>query len=151
MWSLQGRRAFYLTNGCQASKVVTFDNLRELIVVEEFKNRLPEKIVIYLSEQKVTRVTDAAVLADEFLLTHKSVFSPPVGHDLGPIGWSPRSPKRSYRNPTAATGDTGERVCFYCQQQGHLIGVCPTRREKEQVKNVNTPFPNGFIHTKPHR
>ena len=35
-----------------------------------------------LSEQKVTRVTEAAVLADEFLWTHKSVFSPPVCHDL---------------------------------------------------------------------
>ncbi|KAK0141255.1 hypothetical protein N1851_021770 [Merluccius polli] len=135
---------------CQASKVATFDNLRELIVLEEFKNRLPEKIVIYLSEQKVTCVTDAAVLADEYLLTHKSVFSPPVCHDLVPIGRSPRSPKNSYRNPTAATGDTEERVCFYCHEQGHLIAVCPTLRRKEPCKSVKTPFPIGFIHTKPH-
>ena len=60
---------------CQASKVATFDNFRELILLEESKNRLPEKIVIYLNEQKVTCFTDAAVLADEFLLTDKSVFS----------------------------------------------------------------------------
>ena len=79
---LHGRRAFYLIKWCQASRVVAFHNLRELIVLEEVKNRLPERIVIYLSEQKVTRVTEAAVLADEFLWTHKSVFSPPVCHDL---------------------------------------------------------------------
>lgn len=62
-------------------------------MLEEFKNRLPEKIVVYLNEQKVTCLTDAAILADEFLLTHNSVFSPPVCRDPIPIGQSPRSPK----------------------------------------------------------
>ncbi len=32
-------------------------------------------MVVYLSEQKVNSLSQAAVLADEFVLTHKGVFS----------------------------------------------------------------------------
>lgn len=53
------------------------EDLRELILLEEFKSLLAEKIVIYLNKQKVTSLAAATVLADEFLLPHKSVFSPP--------------------------------------------------------------------------
>ena len=47
--------------------------MRELILLEEFKKCLPEQIVVYLNEQKVALVTKVSVLADQFLLTHKSV------------------------------------------------------------------------------
>ncbi len=36
---------------CDASKVTTFDQLKELLLVEEFKNCISEKIVVYLNEQ----------------------------------------------------------------------------------------------------
>ena len=52
------------------------DDLRELILLDDFKHWLPEKIMVYLNEQKVTSLSTAAVLADEFTLTHKTVFSP---------------------------------------------------------------------------
>lgn len=60
---------------CVASKVNDFSSLRELILLEEFKNCLPERVVVYLNEQKETSLSQAAVLADEFVLTHKNVFS----------------------------------------------------------------------------
>ena len=61
---------------CKSSKVTDFAQLRELMLLEEFKKWLPERIVLYLSGQRVTTVAEAAVLADEFVLTHKcfSVF-----------------------------------------------------------------------------
>ncbi len=57
-------------------KISTFEQLKELILIEEFKNCVSEKIVVHLNEQKVTSLTDAAIVADEFVLTHKVVFSP---------------------------------------------------------------------------
>ncbi len=51
-----------------------FVQLRELVLLEEFKKCLPERIVMYLNEQKVVSLAEAAVLADEFALTHESVF-----------------------------------------------------------------------------
>lgn len=44
------------------------------IRLEEFMKCLPEQVVVYLNKQKVTLLTKAAVLVDEFTLTHKAVF-----------------------------------------------------------------------------
>ena len=46
-------------------KANDFNSLRELILLEEFKKCLPDRIVVYLSEQKVSSLSSAAVLADE--------------------------------------------------------------------------------------
>ena len=46
-----------------------------LVLLKEFKSHLPEKVVIYLNGQKVMSINAAAVLADEYTLMHKSVFS----------------------------------------------------------------------------
>ena len=59
---------------CSASQAVTFNQLRELVLLEEFKSCLPEPIVVYLNEQKVDSVYQAAVAADEFVLTHNMTF-----------------------------------------------------------------------------
>lgn len=146
MWSLQGRNACFLTNG--ARPVDTLDKLPELMLLEEFKKRLPEKIVIYLNEQKVTSLKAAAVLADEFALTHKSVFSPHVRHDSVVADRKAKSPKGYHRNPTT-TADAETRECFYCHEQGHLIAVCPTLKKKQHTRNVKTPSPIALIQTKP--
>ncbi|KAI2644884.1 Tethering factor for nuclear proteasome STS1 [Labeo rohita] len=55
-------------------EVADFSSLRGLLLLEEFKSCLPERVVTYLNEQKVSSVSQAAVLADEFVLTHKNVF-----------------------------------------------------------------------------
>lgn len=50
-------------------------DLRELVLMEDFKKCLSEHIVVYLNEQKVSKLSSAAVLADEFVLSHRTVFS----------------------------------------------------------------------------
>ncbi len=66
---------------CAADKIDTLEQLKELILLEEFKNCLSEKIVVYLNEQKVSSLSEAAVFSDEFVLTHRVVFSP-VKHNV---------------------------------------------------------------------
>ena len=61
---------------CSACKVTTFEQLKELLLLEEFKNCIADRIVVYLNEQKVSLLGEAAVFADEYVLTHKTVFSP---------------------------------------------------------------------------
>lgn len=58
-----------------ASKVTDFVQLQELILLEEFKNCIPESIVMHINEQKIGSLSDAAVVADEFALTHRTLFS----------------------------------------------------------------------------
>lgn len=89
----------------QASEVKEFAQLRELVLLEDFKGCLPERVVVYLNEQKVVSLGKAAVLADEFALTHKRGFSPPLrrGSRVLPEAWG--SPPRSRRSPTVAAVD----------------------------------------------
>lgn len=47
-----------------ASKAEDFTQLRELILLEEFKTCLPENIVVYLNEQRLGLLSKAAVLAE---------------------------------------------------------------------------------------
>lgn len=59
---------------CLALKASNYDSLRELVLLEDFRKCIPERVVLYLNEQKVSSLAFAAVLADEYVLTHKSSF-----------------------------------------------------------------------------
>jgi len=55
---------------CTASEVSTFEGLSNLIVLEQFKNSVSDQVATYINERKVKSPIDAAVLADEYRLTH---------------------------------------------------------------------------------
>jgi len=59
---------------CASKQVETKEQLRDLVLLEEFKNCAPEGLVTYLNEQKISKLCEAAIMADEFALTHKGVF-----------------------------------------------------------------------------
>lgn len=86
---------------CQASKVKDFAQLRELVLLEDFNKCLPEHVVIYLNEQKVESLANAAVLTDEFALTHKSVYSSLTRQDpiVSPGMGRARSPQVPHAQP----------------------------------------------------
>lgn len=46
-------KGIMLDSWCSACKADDFASARELILLEEFKNCLPERIVVYLNEEKV--------------------------------------------------------------------------------------------------
>lgn len=60
---------------CLSSKTDTFEQLCELVLLEDFKKSVPEKVAQHLNEQKVTTLAEAVVSADEFALTHRKLFS----------------------------------------------------------------------------
>ncbi len=55
------------------------------MLMEDFKNALQEKMVMFLNEQMVTSLSKAAVLVDEFVLTHKNVFVSSSRSDRTPV------------------------------------------------------------------
>ena len=59
---------------CAAGKVTSFDGLCELIVLEQFKDVIPQRVATYVNEQKPSTTLRAAELADDFVLTHKGSF-----------------------------------------------------------------------------
>lgn len=56
---------------CTSMKVTTNEQLRELILLEEFKHCAPNAVAMYLNEHKVSKLLDAALMADEFVLTRR--------------------------------------------------------------------------------
>ena len=51
-----------------------YTRLCELLLIEEFKNCLPNEVKTYLDENKVETLHRAATLADNYTLTHQKVF-----------------------------------------------------------------------------
>jgi len=82
----------HFTRWCSASEVKDFDDLCNSMVLEQFKNSVPERIAMYISEQKVRTAGEAAALADDYFLTHRSrgdvdvLTCPGAGRDVAPTG-----------------------------------------------------------------
>lgn len=72
---------------------------------------------MYLNEQKVVFLAEAAVLADEFSLTHKSVSVRDMRHEKPVLDNKTRSPKASQRY-TPVVGEA--RACFLPSQAQSL-------------------------------
>ncbi len=119
---------------CTASKASDFDSLRELMLLEEFKGCLSERVVVYLNEQKVTTLSHAAVLADEFVLTHKNVFSSvrPEKLQIDSL--------QSHTSRFSPPRNKEERECFYCHKKGHVIADCLALKRKQQPQPKSVGF-----------
>lgn len=60
----------------KSSKATSYGELCDLLVLEQFKNTVSEQIATHLSERGVLKPMDAAVMADNYALTHKHGFGP---------------------------------------------------------------------------
>lgn len=122
---------------CASTKITTLEGLQELILLEDFKSCLPESIVVHLNEQRVFKLSDAAIHADEFVLTHKTVFPVMRAHKAPFIADVGRE-KRMLRGNFVRADDEAntlkrpdkKRACFYCLDPGHLITNCKAWQQK---------------------
>jgi hypothetical protein len=130
---------------CASQKAETKEQLRELVLLEEFKNCVPEAVATYLSEQRVARIGDAAVLADEYVLAHKTVFNdnPREAKDHAsprPLRFTAGSDgtgSSGFSTKPASSGSgNSERVCFFCKKPGHVIADCYALERKQKAKPV---------------
>ena len=137
---------------CHASKVTDFEQLRELILLEEFKNCLSDRLATYINEQKALTLAAATVLADEYVLTHRDSFErTPVSERSSYSSWRKSSSFHSDNVPVGTyvpfikregeekleKSDSGEGVkerptCSYCKKIGHTINKCFTHKNKSQ-------------------
>ncbi|XP_073809789.1 uncharacterized protein [Danio rerio] len=118
---------------CTSQKAESKEQVRQLILLEEFKNCVPSALSTYLNEQKADTLHKAATLADDFVLTHKITFKEKPREKV--FAEAPVSlPRKSLR--IRSTVPTDERACFYCKNSSHLIASCPVLRKKGKAKHV---------------
>jgi len=121
-----------------------FNKLRQLMLVEESKKCLHSDVKMYLDEQKANSLHQAAILADEYCLTHKSSFETKGASHLEGKQSDKSFPDRSLPPSSGGYGrGEGSRdqrrrgpTCFYCKRKGHMISECWSleRKEKNRAK-----------------
>ena len=137
-----------LDRWCASKEVAKdFEKLRQLVLIEEFKACVPTNVKTYIDEQKATTLHQAAVLADDYSLTHKSTFSKSdTEHSGGRTNSSGRQPPM--QGPRFRYGNSdrhhseGPRpprssvpVCLYCKRKGHIIAECWELEKKKTKAN----------------
>ena len=117
----------------KSAVVTTFAELENLIVLEEFKRKLPSNIMLYLEDREETDLLKAASLADTYSLIHKVGNSRRMDQNVKPF------PGKN----TEALTDTAKASnivrCSYCKKEGHTIKSCPDPKCKTSL-----PFRNPF-------
>ncbi|KAL2078791.1 hypothetical protein ACEWY4_026476 [Coilia grayii] len=116
---------------CSASEVYNTAQLRELMLLEEFKNCLPAAVTTYLNERQVITLHQAAVLADEFVLTHRFSFKDPKS-------------RSEYLLPAQFKSLTAEQTCHYCKRPGHVVADCAVLKKRHGKLDTK---PIGLIKT----
>ena len=117
-----------------------FEKFRQLILIEEFKGHLPNNIKTYIDEQKAKSLQQAAVLADDYSLTHmsgnyKKLPNSDATHrnfptvDSKPADNADDSPRNLRR------GMSGGPFCNYCKRRGHIMAECWELKQRKTRAN----------------
>ena len=113
-----------------------FGRLRQLMLMEEFKNCLSSEIKTYLDEQNMDSLHQAAVCADDYALTYQSFGKTPLrGKDpvdsdnTSNCSSNPASAGKA--NSHAGSLPTGP-TCYYCRRKGHVMSECHVLQKKNE-------------------
>ena len=114
---------------CISLGVNTYADLCDLIVLEQFKDSVSSHIATYINEHKVKTASEAATLADEYVLTHRddTYYWGESGRFRPASKWWDEGAGPRYGRPERAARsqvqfDPGN-VCNYCG--GHWKDECP--------------------------
>ena len=140
---------------------LTYESLRELVLMEEFKKATPPELRTNLDDHKVGEVKSAAVMADQFELTHKgNTKSPPGKRKFEPPKnaiapkWhgghsdrvdKPKSDSQKDR-PKSPRFQHREVTCFFCGEKGHVKSQCWRLKElNESREKQKQRVTHGFV------
>lgn len=132
---------------CTALKVDTFEKLADLVVLEQFKNSVPEVIANYVNDHKVTNATDAAALADDYVLTHKHSFGDVRTRYVGMEKAETSRASFFIQADKVVTKDrnshvqNADKICNLCRKRGHWKADCYVFKAK--VKSGAVVQPKG--------
>ena len=131
---------------CASGKVGdSYCNLKQLILIEEFKSCIDSGARTFFDEKQVENLEEAARLADDYTLTHKSSFVKSYSTDKK-FQSSPDSSKsktddvsgtdNASSNKSSDVKDgkkTFSTIKFnYCKKPGHIMSGCYLLKKKEQ-------------------
>lgn len=123
----------------KGAEVFTYNELKELILLEQFKNSLPRHIEVHLNDKEVINVRKAGIMADSFELVHREpvgMKDRPGGGKATPVEYVSSGdrfvskPHRSAPGVVKSITEVKEIVCHYCKKVGHMKSRCPVLERK---------------------
>ena len=138
---------------CHSKKVnKDFEKLRQLILIEEFKCRIPFHMKTFIDEKQVENLQQAADLADEYFLTHGNFNQQRNQSSDRQYTANPSSGSDSFQQPVNSTqsmksnSETSAPFCNYCKRRGHLRSECfYLIGTQPPTHNIQQPSPSGHI------
>ena len=107
------------------------DKLRQLLLVEEFKSCTRTDVRSFLDEKQVDSLDEAARLADDYALTHKTSFGNRFSSTKPQFLNKPTNAissfskhKSDFKNKSHDIKDQkplSQFTCYYCKKPGHLM------------------------------
>ena len=115
----------------------SFEKLKEVMLLEDFKNCIPSEIKIHINEQQLSNLQEAAVCADNYRLVHKTKF---VGKSV-----VAQQGTKSDKTVTQQSGikSSSNLKCAYCKRNGHIMSECWKLQKKQSVNQTETQSPNA--------
>ena len=122
---------------CQSRNVEDFVALKELMLLEEFKNCIHREIKTHLEEMQVESLETAAKVSDEYFLTHKQ-FRVENSSPSSPRVRKNHSNRQMSNVGNSSSDNAGELICFHCGKKGHVKARCYKylQGEKNSVKGT---------------
>ena len=139
-----------------------YERIRQMFLLEEFKNCVHPAIKNYITEQKANTLSKAAEMADEYYLSHKQLlqkgspqqtFQRPFHSNKNRFEGSssfnkttdskPTDTKSSFQKTQWNSSQDHRPTCFYCRKKGHVISECITRQRDQKAKGKEA-FPNAL-------
>ena len=139
-----------------------YERIRQMFLLEEFKNCVHPAIKNYITEQKASTLSKAAEMADEYFLSHKHLLQ--KGSPQQTFQRTFQSNKNRFEGSSSSNKTTDSKTtdtkstfhksswnssqdhrptCFYCRKKGHVISECITRQRDQKTKGKEA-FPNAL-------
>lgn len=123
-------------NACKADSV---EVLRELFLMEQFRNCLSRDLEVYVAERGVKTVKEVAELSDTWeVIQYGGVWCGPHdrGHNIREPHTSSRPEARrsggawQAQSSSGGHGSSQDIICHNCQRPGHIQANCPALRSR---------------------
>ncbi|XP_068229691.1 uncharacterized protein [Palaemon carinicauda] len=109
-----GQKAVKLDEWLAAEEASTFAELRELVLLEDFKNNIPKDVRIHIEEFNIDNVNEAAKAADRFVLSHKHYGKKKTHWEAGVEKVEVIKGRESPSSPSRGARQARDIVCYKC-------------------------------------